>query len=156
MADWSGPALTTAYLTVLPNLKDRDVDAVTFCKVSPSNPPDGAMRFNRTSNSFEEYSTATGLWAAKVLAIAGGGTGAITAAAARTALGLGDLSLQNANAVAITGGSLNNLSALGINANLIFGTHNTYDIGTKTVMARNTFAASGAVAPVGVDKWVAA
>jgi hypothetical protein len=43
---------------------------------------------------------------AGTLNIANGGTGATTAAAARTALGLGTIATQNANAVAITGGSI--------------------------------------------------
>lgn len=43
------------------------------------------------------------------LAVANGGTGATTAAAARTGLGLGTMAIQNANAVAITGGSIDNI-----------------------------------------------
>lgn len=42
-----------------------------------------------------------------LLPIASGGTGASTAAAARTALGLGTIATQNANAVAVTGGTIN-------------------------------------------------
>ncbi len=43
------------------------------------------------------------------LALANGGTGATTAAAARTNLGLGTMATQNANAVAITGGTIDNI-----------------------------------------------
>ena len=43
------------------------------------------------------------------LSIAKGGTGGATASAARTSLGLGSISTQNANAVAITGGSVTGL-----------------------------------------------
>ena len=43
------------------------------------------------------------------LSIAGGGTDATTAAEARTNLGLGTMSTQNANAVAITGGTVTGL-----------------------------------------------
>lgn len=41
------------------------------------------------------------------IAIADGGTGANTAANARTSLGLGTIATQNANAVAVTGGTIN-------------------------------------------------
>lgn len=43
------------------------------------------------------------------LAVANGGTGATTAAVARTNLGLGTMATQNANTVAITGGTIDNI-----------------------------------------------
>lgn len=48
----------------------------------------------------------TGTWQASTVALAYGGTGATTAAGARTNLGLGDISTQNASAVNLTGGSI--------------------------------------------------
>jgi hypothetical protein len=47
-------------------------------------------------------------------AIVNGGTGAITAAAARTNLGLGDMATQNASAVAITGGTVTGITDLAV------------------------------------------
>lgn len=47
------------------------------------------------------------------LAIADGGTGASTAGGARTNLGLGTISTQNASSVAITGGSIQNVTFAG-------------------------------------------
>ena len=113
-ADFSLPVISTVYATFLSTLKERDVDAITLCLNDPSNIPTGAIKWNRTTNLFQEWSGSA--WVDKVLAIAGGGTGAITAGAARTALGLGDMATQASSAVSITGGTIAGVSA---NANIL-------------------------------------
>lgn len=58
----------------------------------------------------------TGVWNGSTIGIAYGGTGATTASGARTSLELGTISIQNANSVSITGGSITNLTTFdGIN-----------------------------------------
>lgn len=104
MSDFNQPTLGTVYITVLDNLKARDVDAITLCLSDPSNKPVGTIRYNRANNVFEEWSGTA--WVTIVIAIIGGGTGAITAAGIRTALALGSMALQDNNAVNITAGTL--------------------------------------------------
>lgn len=65
----------------------------------------------------ESFSQSTG----GALAIADGGTGATTAADARTNLGLGTMATQAASAVAITGGTISGLTTLGASAAAITG-----------------------------------
>ena len=104
MSDFSLPTDSSLYTDVLPKLLDRDTAAITLCSTVPSNIPTHSIRWNRSSKKFQEWDGAA--WQDLVLDITGGGTGAITAALARTALGLGTLSTQNANAVAITAGAI--------------------------------------------------
>ncbi|BCH11925.1 hypothetical protein MesoLj131c_61830 [Mesorhizobium sp. 131-3-5] len=68
------------------------------------------------------------------LAVADGGTGASTAAGARTNLGLGAIATQDPSAVAITGGSITGISPLALNAG---GTGANYSLATA-----NTFFAA--------------
>lgn len=105
MADWNTPAsLSTAYATVLTNLKDRDTDAITLQVSAPSNLPTGAIKWNRALNKFQEWDGA--VFQDMIVALAGGGTGSATAAGARTNLGLGTMAVQSSSAVAITGGTI--------------------------------------------------
>ncbi len=143
MADWNNPVNTSLYTDVMQMIKDRDHATLTMLSYSqPSNLPNGAMRFNPTSVLFEKYWD--GVYYTQGISIGGGGTGATTAAGARTNLGLGvvatanvvpivwggtgaadaagargnlglgSMATQNANAVSITGGSITGIAALGI------------------------------------------
>lgn len=64
MADWSTPALSSTYVSVLDTFKNRDVDAaVQFSPTytTPTNLPTGTIRWNPT-NGYWEIRDAGGLW----------------------------------------------------------------------------------------------
>jgi len=131
MSDFNTPVLADAYADVLDNLKSRDVDAITLQVSAASNPPTGAIKWNRASDKFQEWDGAA--YIDQVLSIAGGGTGASSASGARTSLGLGTLSTQDDNAVNITGGTLagNGAGLTTLNAsNLSSGTVATARLGS--------------------------
>lgn len=152
MADWNTPSLTDLYTNVLTYLKDRDFDAASLFKNAPSNPPQFCIRFERTVFKLQEWDGAA--WQDKPIGVAGGGTGAGNAAAARSNLGIGSMGTQEANAVAITGGTISGLTAFSTASDHKVATDNTYDLAEKTKMMKNGFFKSGLVVPVGVDKWV--
>lgn len=82
--------------------------AIKIGIVAYSNTPNGTIYVSQTN----AYVTAAQI--VGTVAIANGGTGATTASAARTALGLGTIATQDANNVAITGGSISLTTALPI------------------------------------------
>ena len=147
-ADWNSPSLADAYANFLTLIKARDVDAI--CLQAPAvYVPTGAIKYNRSTNLFEENSAApadSAVWVVKVLSIAGGGTGGITAAAARSNLGIGTLGTQSAAAVAITGGTVADVD--------LTYTAETHSIGTNAVKLSKIYNKHGAVAPVGTDKYL--
>src|SRR5947207_2320784 len=108
MSDFNLPTLASTYTDFLNQLKSRDVDSLTLCLSTPSNPPVGAIKYDRTNNKFQEYNGSS--FVDKILSLSGGGTGASTAASARSNLGLGTLATQNNSAVNITGGSITGVS----------------------------------------------
>lgn len=86
MANWNNPTLTSTYTNFVQECKDRDTDSATMFGASGTNVPTGAIRWNTSTSIFERWSGSA--WVAQPVSIAGGGTGATTQTAARTALGL--------------------------------------------------------------------
>lgn len=149
-ANWNNPTKDSLYLDFIAEVKARDVDAATLCVADPSNKPVGMIRYNRATNLFEEWSGAA--WVVLTLAVAGGGTGAVNAAGARAALGIGTMGTQGANAVAITGGTISGLTSLGLAGSITMG-NNQYDIGSAAAKVRKLYVGTALVIPVGVDMY---
>lgn len=70
--------------------------------------------YNNGTSVLNVVTHLTSLTLASALPIASGGTGATSASAARTSLGLGTISTQNSDAVVITGGSITGITDLAI------------------------------------------
>lgn len=111
-ANWNNPTVNSSYLDVPDLLLSRDQDCATlFQNGSASNIPVHAIRYNRSSNKLQEWDGTT--WNDLVLSIAAGGTSGANAAAARTALGIGSLGIQDNSNVNITGGTISGVTMSG-------------------------------------------
>jgi len=154
MADWLKPTITSDYINFVAELDSRLNDAAQMFVNDPANPPAGAIRYQRSTNLLQEWDGAA--WQNKVISIAGGGTGASTPSGILGNLNLGTMALQNASAVAITGGSLSGITSLTLAGNLIFAADGVASIGTNTVRPNALYIRNGLVIPVGTDKFVSA
>ena len=105
------PDNSDLYTDVLGLLRNRNMAVAEAFVSAPTNPAVSMVRYVRATSQWEEYDGAAWQRAPMVLSVAGGGTGAITAAAARTALGLGTIATQAASAVAISGGTISGSGA---------------------------------------------
>jgi hypothetical protein len=129
-------------------MKDRDINVATLFDTrlaAATNIATRTKRWNNTDKVFEDYNGAT--WDDLVIAIAGGGTGAATAATARTNLGLGTMATQAASAVAITGGTITDVG-------LAFTADGNKNIGSNTYGLGKAYIHTGLVVPVGTDKYL--
>src|SRR5258706_645231 len=110
MSDWAKPTATSLYNPdFLNEVKGRDSDAATMSE-TPTTPPNGYIRYNRTNDTFEEWDGA--IWNVINISISGAGTGSFTAAGARTNLGIGSMGVQSSSAVVITGGTIAGITSL--------------------------------------------
>ena len=111
MADWNNPQNASLYTDVMQMIRDRDNAAITMLGTGslPSNLPNGAMRFNTSTFLLEKLWD--GVFYTQAISLAGGGTGATTAAGARANLGLG--AVATANVVPIAWGGTEATTAAG-------------------------------------------
>jgi hypothetical protein len=153
-SNWSLPTNTTLYSDVLARLKERDDDLAKgldpTTTSTPTNIVTDAIRWNATNKRWEKYNgtswnllsvdyaisiTGTSNNVTGTVAISNGGTGATSAAAARTALGLGSLAtlsaINNANwsgtALSVANGGTGATSDTGARSNLNVPTRNGGD-----------------------------
>jgi hypothetical protein len=151
MADFSQPVLADAYAAFLTLLKATISSVATLFNGSDTNIPANAIRYNRADDKFQEYLAS--VWTDKVLSIAGGGTGAATASAARSALGLGTMATQNNNAVNITGGSVVPDTAFTVKCNIAMDSDNSYNLGSSAKQVQKGYFKTALVIPVGANKY---
>lgn len=87
MGDWSKPVIGDSKTNIIAFLAALDDDSVRLNDsraTAATSLPDYAKRWNDTTKTFQNWLTSA--WANLVVAVAGGGTGASTAAGARTNL----------------------------------------------------------------------
>ena len=83
--NWNNPTIGETHVDILSELKGRDVDVIKMIDdETPTNLPEKAKRWDDSLKVFRSWISA--IWTTLILAIAGGGTGANTAAGARTNL----------------------------------------------------------------------
>lgn len=152
-ANWSNPLITSAYVDVISELKDRDADLATmFQTAGYSNIPTGAISYVDASKKFQRWSGAA--WVDIALAVVGGGTGAGTAATARVNLGLTSLDRASPT-IAMDPTNVNLRGSLDVKTGgaVTFQTDNNAMIGTNALRPKGAYFRDFVVIPVGTNKY---
>lgn len=152
-ADWSNPLITSAYVDVIAQLKERDDDAATMFQTAGfSNIPTGAIGFVTASNKFQRWSGAA--WVDVKVALAGGGTGAADAATARVNLGLTSLD-RAAPTGAMDPANVNLRGSFDVKTGggITFQTDNNALIGVNATRPKGAYFRDFLVIPVGSNKY---
>ena len=152
MADWLKPTLTSLYTEVLSEIHNKSVDAGTMFLNTPTNPPAGSMKWDRVGLKLQEWNGST--FVDRVLSIAGGGTGATSLSGISSALGLGTMSVQNANTVAITGGTATGLTTFTVSGDILPTSDNTRAIGSNALQFNKAYIKTGFKIPVGSNMYL--
>jgi hypothetical protein len=101
---------TLARTTVLSNSEGTQPTKINFLgstkDIFVTYPEDKAVYLDGSGNVIPLGTISSAVWNGSTIGVAYGGTGASNATDARTNLGLGTIATQNANSVAITGGSV--------------------------------------------------
>ena len=130
MANWANPTITSNYVNFVDEVKNRDLDAIQLQASPLTNPPYASIALVRSPVKFQEYRGSPTGFVDLVLSPAGGGTGVTNIPALVPQLGLGTMAVQNANAVSISGGSLNAVALTNISiVNATLGGNGSY-VGT--------------------------
>lgn len=111
MADWLKPTITSNYVTFVDEVKERDFDAISLQYNALVNPPNASVKLVRSPVKFQQWMT--GAWNELTLSVEGGGTGQTSIAGIRNVIGLGSMAYQNANAIAVSGGTIANITSGG-------------------------------------------